>query len=60
LGGASRQNGLGMKLLYLRIRYFFSIWRTDYYGEPIDAPFAWLLAGVMADYNDELCKWMEL
>ena len=37
-----------MKTIY-RIYYFFRFWRTDYYGNPINARFAWGLADVFAD-----------
>jgi len=45
--------------LYHRIRYFLELWRSDYYGEPIGAAFAWSLAGVKADCRDELSRWKE-
>jgi hypothetical protein len=49
-----------MKLLYLRIRYFFDLWGSDYYGERIDASFAWALACASAEHDDELRAWEPL
>lgn len=49
-----------MLQLYKRIRYFFLHWGGDYYGERIDASFAWALAGTLADCDDELCQWTEM
>lgn len=49
-----------MKLLYLRIRYFFELWGSDYYGEKIDFSFAVSLARVFADHHEELCSWQEV
>jgi hypothetical protein len=49
-----------MKKLCHRIMYFFTLWRGDYYGERIDAAFAWDLADALADHHDELSQWSEL
>ena len=45
--------------LYHRIRYFFQLWRHDYYGEPMSADFAWAVAGAKADHHDTVSRWME-
>lgn len=45
---------------YHRIRYFFALWGSDYYDERIDASFAWALAGVSAEYHDEISQWVPL
>ena len=46
--------------MLLRIQIFISIWGSDYYDERIDADFAWELARVMAEHDEELSRWEEL
>ena len=46
-----------LKWLYAFVMNFFDLWGHDYYGEPIDFGFAWALAKVKADFDDELSTW---
>ena len=49
--------------MLLRILIFFDLWGSvDPWMEAarIDAAFAWTLAGVMAEYDEELSQWEEL
>lgn len=43
-----------MKRLFWQVVIFFQLWRTDYYGTPIDAAFAWELAGIFEEHADAL------
>jgi hypothetical protein len=52
-----------MKLFLLHVWIFFSLWRSPdpwMDGALIDAPFAWKLSGIFAEYDDELSQWQEL
>jgi hypothetical protein len=49
-----------IKWLYAFVMNFFDLWGRDYYGEPIDFGFAWELAKVKADLDDELSTWEPL
>jgi hypothetical protein len=52
-----------MKQKLLHIWIFFCLWGTDdpwMDGARIDASFAWGLAGIFAEYDDELSQWEEL
>lgn len=42
-----------MRYLYDLLMNFFHFWRRDYYGEPIDASFAWSLAKIHAEHSFE-------
>ena len=46
--------------MFLRIRIFFSLWGSNHYENRIDASLAWELAGIFADYADEISQWQEL
>lgn len=40
-----------------RIYIFFCLWGTYHYENRIDAELAWELAGIFAEYDDELSQW---
>jgi len=43
-----------------RILYFLELWGTYHYEHRIDAAFAWELAGIFAEHDEELSQWSEL
>jgi hypothetical protein len=52
-----------MKKLWLRFLWFVELWGSpDPYkdGATIDAAFAWALAGLLTEFDDEMSQWEEL
>jgi hypothetical protein len=43
-----------------RIFYFFSLWGTYHYETRIGVRFAWELARIFAEHDEELSQWEEL
>ena len=44
----------------LRIWIFFCLWGKYHHEHRIDASLAWELAGIFAEYDDELSQWQEV